>query len=195
MVTPVGRSKWELDTPALCVELTTMERNITKMADIIVKQNGVGWRPHTKGQKIPAVAWKEIEAGAFGVTCAKLGEAEVMAGAGIKDILIANQIVGAEKIARLVNLRCHADVMVAVDSIENARAIDEAARAKGVQLRVLVEVNTGMGRAGTELGDPTVAFYKQIVDLPGLKPSGVMGWEAHATTVLDPAKKREVVRV
>src|SRR5919198_1707606 len=193
MVTPVGRSKWELDTPALCVELTTMDRNIKKMADIIVRQNGVGWRPHTKGQKVPAVAWKEIEAGAFGVTCAKLGEAEVMSGAGIRDILIANQIVGAEKIARLVNLRCHADVIVAVDSIENARAIDAAARAKGVQMRVLVEVNTGMGRAGTDLGEPTLALYKQIVDLPGLKPSGVMGWEAHATTVLDPAKKREVV--
>ena len=193
MVTPVGRSKWELDTPALCVELTTMDRNIKKMSDIIIKQNGVGWRPHTKGQKVPAVAWKEIDAGAFGVTCAKLGEAEVMAAAGIKDILIANQIVGADKIARLVNLRCHADVVVAVDSIENARAIDAAAREKGVQLRVLVEVNTGMGRAGTDLGEPTVALYKQIVDLAGLKPSGVMGWEAHATTVLDPAKKREVV--
>jgi D-serine deaminase-like pyridoxal phosphate-dependent protein len=127
------------------------------------------------------------------VTCAKLGEAEVMAGAGIKDILIANQIVGADKIARLVNLRCHADVIVAVDSIENARAIDAAARAKGVQVRVLVEVNTGMGRAGTDLGEPTLALYKQIVDLPGLKPSGVMGWEAHATTILEPAKKREVV--
>src|SRR3982750_2499162 len=133
MVTPVGRSKWELDTPALCVELTTMDRNVKKMSDIIIKQNGVGWRPHTKGQKIPAVAWKEIEAGAFGVTCAKLGEAEVMAGAGIKDILIANQIVGAEKVTRLVNLRKHADVIVCVDSMENAREIDAAGRAKGGQ--------------------------------------------------------------
>src|SRR5438105_15603595 len=111
MVTPVGRSKWELDTPALCVELTTMDRNVKKMADIIVGQNKVGWRPHTKGQKVPAVAWMEIAAGAFGVTCAKLGEAEVMASAGIKDILIANQIVGAEKTARLAALRHHADVL------------------------------------------------------------------------------------
>lgn len=190
MVTAVGRSKWELDTPALCVELTTMERNIARMADVIVRQNKVGWRPHTKGQKIPAVAWKEIQAGAFGVTCAKLGEAEVMAGAGVRDILIANQIVGAEKIARLVNLRKHADVIVAVDSIENAREIDAAARAKGVRVRVLIEVNTGMNRAGTDLGQPTLDLAKKLVDLPGLNLAGVMGWEAHATTKLGDEKRR-----
>jgi len=194
VATVVGRSKLELDTPALCVELTTMERNIKKMSDIIIKQNGVGWRPHTKGQKIPAVAWMEIAAGAFGVTCAKLGEAEVMAAAGIKDILIANQIVGADKVARLVNLRRHADVIVSVDSIENAREIDAAARKKGVEVRVLIEVNTGMGRAGTELGKATVELAKRVSDLSGgIKLSGVMGWEAHATTVMDPVKKREVI--
>src|SRR5215210_5823940 len=146
MGSPVGRSKWELDTPALCVELTAMEKNIRRMADIIVKQNKVGWRPHTKGQKVPAVAWMEIAAGAFGVTCAKLGEAEVMASAGIKDILVANQVVGHEKVTRLVNLRNHADVIVAVDSMENAREIDAAARAKGVQVRVIVECDNGLHR-------------------------------------------------
>ena len=193
MVTSVGRSKWELDTPALCVDLTTMQRNIEKMAGIIIEQNGVGWRPHTKGQKVPAVAHLEMAAGAFGVTCAKLGEAEVMAGAGIRDILIGNQIVGAEKITRLVNLRKHADVIVCVDSIENARAISDAAVAKGVIIRVLVEVNTGMNRAGTELGAATVEFSKKIAALTGLKYSGVMGWEAHAASMTDPAKKRAAV--
>src|SRR5438034_5613546 len=163
MSTAVGRSKWELDTPALCVELNALECNIKKMADVIVKQNKVGWRPHTKGQKVPAVAWMEIAAGAFGVTCAKLGEAEVMAAAGIKDILIANQIVGAEKTTRLAALRHHADVMVCVDSIENARQIDEAARAKGVQIRVLVECDNGLHRAGKELGQPAVDFAKKLM--------------------------------
>src|SRR5205807_1985372 len=107
MTTAIGRPKWELDTPALCVELTAMERNIQRMADVIIRQNGVGWRPHTKGQKVPSIAHMELAAGALGVTCAKLGEAEVMAGAGIRDILIANQIVGPDKISRLVNLRRH----------------------------------------------------------------------------------------
>src|SRR6476646_7109931 len=170
-----------------------MERNIAKMSDIIIKQNGVGWRPHTKGQKVPAVAWKEIEAGAFGVTCAKLSEAEVMASAGIKDILIANQIVGHEKVVRLVNLRKHADVIVAVDSMENAREIDAAARAKGVQVRVIVECDNGLHRAGVELRGPAVEFSKRLSDMPGLKYSGVMAWEAHATTILEPEKKRAVI--
>lgn len=188
----VGRSKWDLDTPALCVDLDTMERNLKTMANTILGA-GKSWRPHTKGQKIPAIAHKELAAGAIGVTCAKLGEAEVMAGAGIRDILIGNQIVGAEKIARLVNLQPHADVMVAIDSPENARAISEAAVAKGVTVRVLVEANVGLNRAGVELGEPVVRLSAYAASLPGLRYRGVMAWEAHATTVLDPVRKREIV--
>jgi len=193
VVTAVGRSKWELDTPALCVELTAMERNIQRMADIVIRQNKKGWRPHTKGQKIPAIAHMELAAGAFGVTCAKLGEAEVMAGAGIRDILVANQIVGAEKVARLAHLQHFADVMVAVDSFENAREIDAAARKAGTRVRALIEVNVGLDRAGTEPGAPTVELAKRIADLPGLKLSGVMGWEAHTIRIEDPAEKRKAI--
>src|SRR5258707_459969 len=127
----VGRPKLDLDTPALCVDLDIMDRNLKKMAGRILGA-GKNWRPHTKGQKIPALAHKEILARAMGVTCAKLGEAEVMAGAGIRDILIANQVVGHEKVTRLANIQPHADVMVAIDSRENAREISDAAVAKGV---------------------------------------------------------------
>ncbi len=91
--------------------------------------------------KTPALAYLCLEAGALGITCAKLGEAEVMAAAGIGDILVANQIVGKTKIDRLVNLWRHADVMVCVDDIDNLRAIDEAAESKGVRPRVLIEVD------------------------------------------------------
>ena len=192
MSTPIGRSKWELDTPALCVELTSLERNIERMAGTF-KRNGVGWRPHTKGQKVPAVAHMELAAGAFGITCAKLSEAEVMAASGIRDILVANQVVGPEKVARLVNLQRHADVMVAVDSPENAEPISDAARAKGVQVRALIEVATGMHRAGTLPGGPTVELAKRVADMPGIRLSGVMGWEGHTIGQLDPQKKREMV--
>ena len=188
----VGHSKWDLDTPALCVDLDIMQRNLDKMAGIILGACK-NWRPHTKGQKIPALAHKEIAAGAMGVTCAKLGEAEVMAGAGIRDILIANQIVGRDKVTRLANIQPHADVMVAVDSRENAREISQAAEAKGVRVRVLVEVNVGLNRAGVEPGEAVVQLSDYAAGLPGLKYSGVMGWEAHATTILDPEKKREVI--
>src|SRR6185295_14707010 len=86
-----GCDKLDLDTPALLLDLDVMERNMARMAATF-RAAGVGWRPHTKAIKVPALAHKLIEAGALGVTCAKLGEAEVMAKGGIHDILIANQI-------------------------------------------------------------------------------------------------------
>jgi D-serine deaminase-like pyridoxal phosphate-dependent protein len=91
---------------------------------------------------------KLLAAGAIGVACQKLGEAEVMAAAGIRDILVANQIVGDQKIIRLVNLLRHADVVVAVDDRGNVAALDAAARAKGVRLRVVIKVDIGGNRAG-----------------------------------------------
>jgi D-serine deaminase-like pyridoxal phosphate-dependent protein len=190
--TVVGRSKWDLDTPALCVDLDVMDRNIKKMAGRILGA-GKNWRPHTKGQKSPAIAYKEIAAGAIGVTCAKLGEAEVMAGAGIRDILIANEIVGRDKVVRLANIQPHADVMVAIDSRENAREISDAAAAKGVRVRVLIEVDVGLHRAGVEPGDEVLRLSDYAASLPGLRYSGVMAWEAHATTILDQNEKRAVI--
>src|SRR5678816_4496300 len=110
----IGQPKSALDTPALLVDLDVMEANIARIV-ATCRAHGVAWRPHSKAHKTPEIAHMQIAAGAIGVTCAKLGEAEVMAAAGIRDILIANQIVGSDKIARLVNVRPHADVKVAVD--------------------------------------------------------------------------------
>ena len=188
----VGRSKWDLDTPALCVDLDVMNRNIQKMSGRILGA-GKSWRPHTKGQKIPAIAHKEIAAGAMGVTCAKLSEAEVMAGSGIGDILIANEIVGRDKVLRLVNLQPHADVMVAIDSRENAQQISDLAVAKGVTVRVLVELNVGMNRAGVEPGEAVVRISEFAAGLPGLRYHGVMGWEGHAAGIKDLDEKRKVI--
>ncbi len=188
----VGRPKRELDTPALLLDLPTMDRNIARMAGTF-RRAGVGWRPHTKALKTPALAHILLRAGAHGVTCAKLGEAEVMAAGGIRDILIANQIVGDQKIARLVNLLPHADIIVAVDSEQNVRALDAAARAKGVRLRVLVEVNVGMNRAGVEPGDATVRLAGLVHQCEGLRLAGVMAWEAHAVAIADPDEKRRTI--
>ena len=189
----IGINMWELDTPALIVDLELMERNIARMAGYM-QGAGVDWRPHSKGIKVPAIAHKAIAAGAIGVTCAKLSEAEVMAGAGIRDILIANQIVGATKIARLVNLRPHADVIVCVDDVDNAVQLGAAAAAKGVTLRVLVEVNVGLNRCGVEPGDAVVAMSRQVAGTPGLDFAGVMGWEGHASVIEDPVEKEEACR-
>lgn len=189
----IGQRKEEIDTPVLLVDLPVLERNIGRMASTIIQEAGVNWRPHTKGMKMPALAHMLLDAGASGVTCAKLGEAEVIAAAGIRDILIANQVVGSQKITRLVNLCRHAAVIVAVDSEENVDALNRAACEKGIQLRVLIEVNVGMNRAGTEHGEPTLALARKIVPRRGLQLVGLMTWESHALMIQDSDEKRRVV--
>jgi D-serine deaminase-like pyridoxal phosphate-dependent protein len=124
------------------------------------------------------------------VTCAKLGEAEVLANGGIRDILIANQVVGARKIARLVGLLAHADVMVAVDSIQNAEELSIAATQAGRMLRVVVEVNVGANRAGVDPGEPTLLLSRKLHGLPGLRYMGLMGWESHCAAIADVEVKR-----
>ena len=188
----VGLPKEMLDTPALLVDLDVMEANVDRIVRVC-RENGVKWRPHTKGQKIPAIAHKLLAAGAIGITCAKLGEAEVMAAAGIRDILISNQIVGEQKILRLVNLLRHADVIVSVDNAENIAALDVAAQAKGVRLRVVVEVNIGINRAGVEPGEPVVSLARLVAQHRGLRFVGVMGWEGHTTEIADQTEKERAV--
>ncbi len=193
MSTLIGQPREALDTPVLLVDLDILQRNIDRMSRIIIKEAGVGWRPHTKAMKTPALAKLCLEAGAHGITCAKLGEAEIMAAAGISDILVANQIVGATKIERLVNVCAQADVMVCVDDIENVKAIDEAAGTKGVRPRVLIEVNVGMERAGLPPGAPTLALAEEIARLQNIRFTGLQTWESHVLSVADVAEKKRMV--
>jgi D-serine deaminase-like pyridoxal phosphate-dependent protein len=185
---PIGDELQSLETPALWVDLDIMEQNIALMAEWM-KSAGVNWRPHTKGIKIPAIAHKLIDAGAMGVTCAKIAEAEIMAAGGIKDILIGNQVVGEKKIARLVEVQKLSDVMVAVEDFDNARQISEAAQKVGKRIRVLVEVNIGMNRAGVAPRETALAFVKQVLQLEGLEFKGLMGWEGHIVGIADPVEK------
>ena len=180
----IGMHKTELDTPALLIDLDKMEANIQTMANYFTNISA-GLRPHVKTHKTPIIAHKQIAAGAIGVTCAKLGEAEAVIHAGIRDVLIANQVVGTQKIARLINLAKHAEIMVAVDNPQNVQAISEAASAKGVSVRILVEVNIGMNRCGVEPGQPALALAQHILQSPNLKFEGLMGYEGH--TVSKPA--------
>lgn len=187
-----GMSKLALDTPALLVDLDVMEANIARIA-ATCRANGVGWRPHVKGQKTIEIVQKEIAAGAIGITCAKLGEAEIFAAAGVPSILIANQVVGPAKMARLLAVTALADVIVAVDSPDHVRELGAAFRDSGRRLGVLVEVDIGMGRAGVPPGDAVVALARQVAAEPGLAFRGVMGWESHAVTIADPSEKAATV--
>ena len=188
----IGLPKAELDTPALWVELDCLERNIQRLAKHF-KGAGIQWRPHTKGIKTPAVVHKLLAAGAMGVTCAKVGEAEVMVAAGVQDILIANQVVTRSKITRLVNLQPHADVKVAVDSPEIVTLTGAIATAKGVEVGVVVEVNTGMDRAGVPFGEATLALARHVAATPGVKLRGLMTWEGHALALEDADAKRQEI--
>jgi D-serine deaminase-like pyridoxal phosphate-dependent protein len=183
----------EIDTPALWVDLDIMQSNVEVISSYLRKFN-VNWRPHTKGIKIPAIAHELIQNGAIGITCSKLSEAEVMAAGGIKDILIANEIIGDLKISRLVKLRKNADVMVCLDSYENAAEISGAASNAGVKVRVLVELDTGMGRCGIKPGRTAVEFVKHVHDLPGLDFTGLMSWEGHAAKINDEELKMESIQ-
>ena len=187
----VGKSIKDLDTPALLVDLAVLDQNIATMKRVIIDEAGVQWRPHTKAIKTPAIAHKLLRAGAHGITCAKLSEAEVMASAGIRNILIANQVVGASKLARLASLCHHADPIVAVDCEEHVKALDLAAQAAGTHLRVVVEVNIAMNRAGVEPGEPVVALAQQVASCGGLRFAGLMAWEGGGIAeIRDPESKR-----
>jgi D-serine deaminase-like pyridoxal phosphate-dependent protein len=192
--TMIGRPVCDLETPVLLVDLDKLERNVATMRRIIIQEAGIGWRPHTKAIKTPAIAHKLLQAGAHGVTCAKLSEAEVMAGAGIRDILIANQVVGGPKLARLVRLCRHADPIVAIDCQAHVKALDAAAQSAGTRLRVVVEVNIAMNRAGAEPGEPVVALAKQVASCRGLRFAGLMAWEGgRIAGIREPDEKRRTI--
>lgn len=186
----VGLPLDQVETPFLWTDLAYLERNISRLAAHF-QRAGVNWRPHTKGIKTPAIAHKLLEAGAIGVTCAKLGEAEVMVAAGIRDILVANQVVGPQKIARLVHLCHHADVKVVTDNSAVVAATGAAASEIGVTVGLLVEVNTGMNRAGVAPGDATVALAQQIAATDGVRLAGLMTWEGHMLSEPDPERRRQ----
>jgi D-serine deaminase-like pyridoxal phosphate-dependent protein len=188
----IGLPKSALDTPALLVDLDVMDANITRIA-AFCRHHGVGWRPHIKGHKTVEVARKELAAGAVGITCAKLGEAEVMGAAGIANILIANQIVGPIKIRRLMALCDAADPIVAVDSMANVASLAGAAADRQRPLHVVIEVDIGMKRAGVAPGASVVALAKAISEHPSLRFRGLIGWEAHAVTIADTKEKERAV--
>jgi D-serine deaminase-like pyridoxal phosphate-dependent protein len=188
----IGLPKSTLDTPALVVNLDALERNIARMADTF-KRAGVAWRPHTKGQKVPALAHRLLRAGAHGVTCAKVSEAEVLAGAGIPSILIANQVIGDVKVRRVAALCRSTDVIVGVDSEYGVDQLARAAASAGSRPRVLVEVDTGMGRCGVSSAEAVVALAKRVAASPSLRFAGVMGWEGHCAAMKDLSEKKAAV--
>lgn len=184
----IGRRRDELDTPALLIDLDALERNISRMAAFFATVP-TNLRPHFKTHKCPEIARRQIAAGARGVTCAKVGEAEALVAGGVDDVLIANQVVGPLKIARLVELVRQAKITVAVDDPSNVEALGAAASAAGVEIGALVEVNVGMNRCGVEPGEPALALARVVRETKGLAFRGVMGYEGHTVMIPDAAAR------
>jgi D-serine deaminase-like pyridoxal phosphate-dependent protein len=167
-----------LDTPSLLIDVDRMERNLKEMADIAADA-GVALRPHIKTHKSPTLALRQIELGARGVTVAKIGEADVMADAGIKNIRIAYPIVGPEKLARLARLMKRAEVSISLDSIEVARGLSQLGTSIGKKIPILLKINTGLARVGVTPPE-AVPLGRQLAALPGVDLVGILTHEGQA---------------
>jgi D-serine deaminase-like pyridoxal phosphate-dependent protein len=182
----------DLDTPVLVIDLDRVECNIAEMAERS-RAAGVRLRPHTKTHKMPEIARLQVDAGASGITCAKVGEAEVMVAAGFDDILIAYPVYGAQKLARLQALREKARILVSLDSTEVARGLGELGVASGSPIEVYVEVDTGHHRMGRAPGVPTLELVTQLAEIPGITLFGFLTHAGHAYGATSLAERDLVV--
>ena len=158
MTTPLAEKiAREYGTPCAVIDMDRVERNIARI-QAACDAAGVANRPHIKTHKSPLLAKLQIEAGAHGITCQKLGEAEVMADAGIDDILISYNLIGEEKMARLGALQARANMTVAADNSTVIAGLPQAASASGRPLSVVVECDTGRKRAGVETPAEAIAL-------------------------------------
>ncbi len=178
----------EVPTPALLIDVAAMERNIRRMAEFFA-DGPCRLRPHFKAHKAPEIARRQLAAGACtGLTCATVGEAEV-AVALCQDILIANEVLGPGKAARVAQLARRIDIKVAVDSFAALEDIAIAARDAGVTIGVLVDVNVGMPRCGVAPGDEALALARRVATTAGVALRGVIGYEGHAVGIEDRADR------
>lgn len=167
----------EIDTPAILIDVNRVQANIAKAqahADAI----GVKLRPHIKTHKLPFFARRQIEAGAVGITCQKLGEAEVMADAGIIDIFLPYNILGKEKLERLYSLHQRITISVTVDNSTSLEGLEKRFTNQGRPLTVLVECDTGMGRCGVQTPEEALELARRIEQSNGLKFGGLMTYPA-----------------
>lgn len=174
----MSMNKSDIDTPALIVNVKVLERNIMEMADF-AKQFGKKLRPHVKTHKVPEIAQMQLAAGANGVCVQKLGEAEVMAEAGIDNIFISNEIVGKLKMARLTAVAEKTRLFVAVDDPSNVLELGRSCREAGVEVGIYIDIDCGMHRTGV-LPEKAPFLAETISKTDGVFLHGVMGYEGHA---------------
>jgi 3-hydroxy-D-aspartate aldolase len=186
----VGLSKWDLDTPALCVDLDKLEANIAK-AQAIATKNGIATRPHAKTHKCAAIARLQLAAGAVGICTAKISEAEVLFEYGIDRICMTTSNPSPNKIRRAMRLRKQCNHFIqAVDEEQNARLLSAAAKEAGVVADVVIDVAVGT-RSGIPPGEGAISLAKVIDRLPNLKMRGMLSYDGGAQHVNGFAARKE----
>ena len=182
----------QVKTPALIVDLDSMEGNLRHMAKFFAGRP-CKLRPHFKNHKTPMLAWKQVRAGAIGITCATVREVEILVEHGISSILIANEIAGSEKPGQLADLSRHASVMVCVDNCHSIRDLATAQRNRKSQIEVLVDINIGLNRCGVVPGQAALDLARYALE-HGLAVRGIMGYDGHLQAVPPSPERDEIVR-
>ncbi|MCS6777625.1 MAG: alanine racemase [Chloroherpetonaceae bacterium] len=183
----------QIETPALLVDLPRLQANILRVQRL-AQQSGKYLRPHAKTHKSPALARLQVSCGASGLTVAKVGEAEIFVSEGFTDVFVANEIVSKEKLERLVRLQDRAHISIGVDSIPTAEALVACAGARGARFRVLLECDTGLGRAGVRSVAEALQVGQLIAECPGLRFAGIFTHEGHLYRFSDPEERRQRAR-
>jgi D-serine deaminase-like pyridoxal phosphate-dependent protein len=174
----IGRARGEVTTPALLLDLDVAKRNIATMAERF-RALPAELRPHIKVHKSPELALLQREAGAIGVACATVWEAQVMAEAGIEDVLVANQVVQNDKVTRLAAVAAEHRITVAVDDARNVDQLDRAAEAAGSELELLIEIDVGMERCGVRTKEEALPLADHIAGRRHVRLRGLQGYEGH----------------
>lgn len=181
----------QVETPAVLVDLEILERNIGELQSYL-ERTAIENRPHIKTHKVPEIAHMQLAAGAAGITCQKLGEAEVMREAGIRDIFVTYNIVGDSKLRRLADLCRRSEMKVSADAPVVVDGLSKAAREFEFSLGVLVEFDTGLGRCGVQSPSEAVELAERIERSPGLHFEGLMTYplNAHTAGFVEEAARR-----
>ncbi len=188
----VGMALSSVDTPALILDLDAFERNVARAAGLL-RGTGVRLRPHAKSHKCAEIARRQMAAGAVGVCCQKVSEAEALVDGGVPDVLISNEIVGTEKLDRVCALARRAQIAICVDALPHVAALESAATRAGVRIDTLVEVNVGGNRCGAEPGAPALALAQAIAASPHLRFAGLQAYQGSAQHVRAVADRRALI--
>jgi D-serine deaminase-like pyridoxal phosphate-dependent protein len=180
----------DIDTPALVLNVDALNRNLERMA-ADCRKIGVALRPHCKSHKSPWVAARQVELGAVGVCAAKLGEAEVMVQGGIRNVLVTTELT-PDKVEAALRLMRMADLTFVADDAEVMREIGRRSAREGLEVPLLVDVNVGQNRCGTEPGEAALDLARVCEETKGVRFAGLQGYEGHLQHVNDPEERRRL---